>query len=262
MIPTATVFPALEVAQAGVSQNSDWELYSPYSRNFGGIEMVLVPAGCFMMGSADGESNVQPAHPICFDEPYWIDRYEVSNSQFRQYTTVAAIPPCFEDDVGIMARECISWRESLQYCEAQEARLPTEAEWEYAARGPDSLIFPWGNQYNSALANDRTENGEDTFEDTAPVNAFADGVSWVGAYQMSGNVWEWTSSIYDMERFPYPYNPDDGREDLTDLQALRVMRGGSFDNFRLLGISSVRQKFGSRYAYNITGLRCARDYDG
>ena len=259
-IPTATEITALDIAVQGVRQNSDWMLYSPHIRDFAGVEMVLVPSGCFMMGDDNGDEGERPAHRYCLNEPYWIDRFEVSVAQFLRLVGEASIEACYAGDDGRRPRECVSWREALRFCELRDARLPTEAEWEYAARGPDSWLYPWGNHYDAALVNDKDNRGQDVYEYTAPVHAFPNGISWVGAYQMSGNVWEWTSSIYDLERFPYPYTPDDGRENLEDLAALRVMRGGSLDNYRLPGRASVRQRFGSRYAYNIVGFRCVRDY--
>jgi formylglycine-generating enzyme required for sulfatase activity len=260
VVPTATEITELVVAVQGVQQNSDWMVYSPYIRNFAGVDMVLVPSGCFMMGDDNGDAWERPAHRYCLNEPYWIDRFEVSVSQFIQLVGQASIEACYAGDDGRRPRECISWREALRFCELRDARLPTEAEWEYAARGPDSWIYPWGNAYDAEVVNDMNNFGEDLYEYTAPVDAFVNGISWVGAYQMSGNVWEWTSSIYDLQRFPYPYTPDDGRENLEDLAALRVMRGGSLANYRLPGRASVRQRFGSRYAYNIVGFRCVRDF--
>lgn len=189
-----------------VASNAEW---TPLIREFNGVEMVFVPVGCFQMGHENGRRDEQPVHEICFDEPFWIDRYEVTNAQFGS-------PGAFQGENR--PRENINWFEAQAYCESRGARLPTEAEWEYASRGPDDLLYPWGNELLlDNLVIDRTSNNQ-----TADVGSRPNGVSWVGAYDMAGNVWEWVSSIYR----PYPYEENDGREDMEDTTARRVYRGG------------------------------------
>ena len=187
-----------------------------------GVEMVLVPAGCFWMGSMF-EFNETPLNEVCFDEPFWIDRLEVSNGQMER---LGGVTDSESEWTGPdQPRERITWFEARAFCESRDARLPTEAEWEYAARGPDSLVHPWGNEFNEnwVIGYRAVEDG------TAPVGSIPEGASWVGALDMVGNVWEWTSTIYDQDRFPYPYDPNDGREEYSDDQGLdHVLRGGSF----------------------------------
>jgi formylglycine-generating enzyme required for sulfatase activity len=119
----------------------------------------------------------------------------------------------------------VTWHDALAYVQwlaqvtGEPWRLPTEAEWEKAARGTDRRIYPWGNQWDRTRAN--TEDGGPG--DTTPVGSYPGGVSLYGAQDMAGNVLEWTSTTFQ----PYPYQADDGREDLGN-QALKVMRGGAW----------------------------------
>jgi len=120
----------------------------------------------------------------------------------------------------------ISWNDSVRYSQwlaqvmGQQWRLPTEAEWEKAARGPDGLLYPYGNTYDASKAN-TSEGKKGT---TTPVGNYPQGASPYGLLDCSGNVWEWTSSIYKA----YPYQANDGRENLTATEN-RVLRGGSWN---------------------------------
>jgi formylglycine-generating enzyme required for sulfatase activity len=231
-----------------VTRNADW---TPVERDFDGVTMVQVPAGCFQMGSSDGDDDEQPIHEQCFDQPFWIDKYEVTQEQFNRLGGRQEYSPGFSGDLRPV--ENITWFEARDFCELRRARLPTEAEWEYAARGPDNLLYPWGNQWNENNAVWRVNSNEQT----ADVGSISAGVSWVGAYDLSGNVREWTSSLSE----PYPYDAGDGREsdtgDRTDVQ--RVLRGGSWN---LYDTDSLRAPYRLRYfpdyGLNSFGFRCAR----
>ena len=146
-----------------------------------------------------------------------------------------------------------TWQDARAYCAARGVRLPTEAEWEYAARGPDSLKFPWGNEFDP----DVVVYGETSGDRTVAIATRPGGVSWVGALDMAGNVREWTSSLY----VPYPYDPDDGREDPgdPDTPSVRVMRGGSWGSVEELVRSSGRLRRESDERSYFDGIRCARD---
>jgi formylglycine-generating enzyme required for sulfatase activity len=211
----------------------------------GGADMMLAPPGCFLMGSDRGEDDEEPVHVQCFDEPFWIDRYEVSNAAYGSpgYFSARALP-----------RESITWFEARDYCAGRGARLLSEVEWEFAARGPYSLIYPWGNEFIDANA---VSSWQVTARETEPVDSRPDGVSWVGAYNMSGNVWEWTSSLYG----PYPFDAEDGRQEQEDEFSPRVVRGGACCSYV---IADVRAAY--RFAldpYTIdpnVGVRCALSY--
>lgn len=240
--PTVTLTPdPLQAAFVPVTRNANW---TPVERDFDGVTMVLVPVGCFDMGSNDGDGDEQPIHEICFDEPFWIDKYEVTN---EDYGSIGCSAWSSDPD---QARNCVNWFDTSDFCEAREARLPTEAEWEYAARGPDSLVYPWGNDF---VANN-VVGSSNSGDQTAPVGSRPGGASWVGAMDMSGNLLEWTSSLY----VDYPYG--DGHESNSDISNPRVLRGGSF-SYSSNGLRSA-VRFGSFPDDGSSGLgfRCARSY--
>ncbi|MCA9882082.1 MAG: PD40 domain-containing protein [Anaerolineae bacterium] len=220
-LPTATVVPTSMPTPASVigstnivtffnGTNQGW---NPVIESFNGVEMVLVPAGCFMMGNNGSETYEQPVHEQCFDEPFWIDRYEVTNAQYGSSGDFSG---------PNQPREDMTWYEARDYCESRGSRLPTEREWEYAARGPSNYLYPWGDTYDTS----RLIYKVSTQDQTASVGSRPSGISWVGAFDMAGNVWEWTSTIHA----PYPYDTNDGRENSSDTTSARVLRGGSWDH--------------------------------
>jgi formylglycine-generating enzyme required for sulfatase activity len=280
VIPPGTLTPeVLLPTLTGIAQLRQWQPRI-IGEEIGAVtvEMVEVPPGCFMMGSvASGDES--PVHEQCFAASFFIDRYEVTQGQFRALDGVVESDFAFPGENRPV--ENITWFEAGDYCLRRGARLPTEREWEYAARGPDSLTYPWGNVFVQAnVIYNRTET-----EGTAAVieadgsPARPNGASWVGALDMSGNVWEWTNTRYDdaeltpssirfLGRFPYPYRADDGREaDETRQDAerslpaitVRAARGGSWQvssgNLR----TPARGWTAATVRWDTYGLRCARD---
>ena len=228
--------------------NDDW---TPIERDFNGVVMVLVPAGCFDMGSNSDENDEHPIHQICFDEPFWIDKYEVTN---EQYGSTASASTCTQySSEPDQPRNCMTWFEASGFCVSRDAHLPTEAEWEYAARGVDGWVYSWGDTYDVSLV-----IGEDDpiYGDigTAPVGSRPEGMSWVGAMDMSGNVWEWVSSWY----LGYPY--DEEHEHDINEYTYRVLRGGSFsvNSEDLRSANRIRSLPANDYYYFNFGFRCAR----
>lgn len=274
--PSVSEIPAIDLALHGVSQNREWT--TPYVREFNDVPMVLIPRGCFTMGStnaqidyamlfglqremfADEQGRNGEVISICFDKPYWIDQYEVSNSQYERVSSSSSHGAWREPD---LPREIINWFDAAAFCAIRGARLPTEAEWEYAARGPDSLIYPWGNEYDGSRLNDIYD---DVYESiTAPVTAFENGQSWVGAFNLAGNVWEWVSTAYESGNstilYRYPYVSSDGRENAADSMAFRILRGGSFTNNQDDSRTANRVRSEPQEAYSSIGFRCAAHYD-
>jgi len=232
-----------------VTTNSQWE---PYSETFEGIEMMLVPAGCFEMGSENGEDDEVPVHEQCFDEPFWIDRTEVTQADFERLGGEKTNTNGFDGDQRPV--ESITWFEARDFCELRGMRLPTEREWEYAARGPDNLVYPWGDEWNPDLANWSGTSPDETFD----VGSFPEGASWVGALDMSGNVLEWNNSLYAA----YPY--EDNHESEENMNSTRILRGGSWgDNITGSLRSTYRLSDSPANGSNSLGsFRCAHDFNG
>jgi formylglycine-generating enzyme required for sulfatase activity len=253
--PTPTATPDVVLAARAFSGgNADWQAQYPDGLQYSfddGVRTVLVPAGCFMMGSDDGDGGERPVHQQCFEAPFWIDRTEVTQADFARLGGEQERQSGFSGADRPVER--ITWFEARDFCALRGARLPTEAEWEYAARGPDSLAFPWGNAWNE----DNAVWYDNSGGQTAPVGSRPAGRSWVGADDMTGNVSEWTSSLYE----PYPYAAGDGREADTGTRTdvLNVVRGGSWvsgltGDLRAAG----RLRYGPGDWGNYVGFRCAR----
>jgi formylglycine-generating enzyme required for sulfatase activity len=221
-----------------IPHNADW---TPHYDTFNGFEMALVPIGCFMMGSTDGEDDEKPVNQQCFDQPFWIDRYEVTNQQYGS------------EGNSNRPRAGVTWFQARDFCVQRGARLPTEREWEYAARGPSNLVYPWGNDF----VPDNVVYSGNSNQQSADVGSRHKGDSWVDASDLSGNLWEWVSSVYQ----PYPYKTDDGRELDTDSTAIRrLLRGGSGLDYGSAVRASDRFDVAPTYAAGSIGFRCARLY--
>lgn len=240
--------------------------------------MVDVPAGPFTMGRDDGPPDERPAHTVVVG-PYKIDRYPVTNAQFtvfleesghtnsrgerlfdhddpdarvRQYGDRWLPDPGYHDHPVIE----VSWAGARDYCQSRGKRLPTEAEWEKAARGTDGRLYPWGNEAPTPA---RAQYGAG-WNQTAPVEAHPSGASPYGVQGLAGNAWEWVSSQYR----PYPYRDDDGRES-TAAGPVRVTRGGGHDSTPERITATHRGQGLSRNprsGHHNIGFRCAKSVTG
>jgi formylglycine-generating enzyme required for sulfatase activity len=234
-----------------------------------GILMHLVPAGEFTMGSnADSDTRNQ-AHTVYLDA-FYIDKYEVTNAHYQACVTAGVCESPHEtksdfresyygnpefDNYPVIY---VNWAMARTYCEWRGARLPTEAEWEKAARGTEGRTYPWGEGISCEQANydGNPETTSYCVGEISEVGSYENGQSPYGLYDMAGNVFEWTSSL----NLSYPYDAADGREDLTR-GGDRVIRGGSWnENLSNLQVY-YRSWLGPQYSESEIGFRCARSDD-
>jgi formylglycine-generating enzyme required for sulfatase activity len=243
----------------------------------GGDGIMLVAAGAFWMGRDGGPPEEAPRHRV-FVADFWIERHKVTNAEFARFLDATGVRPpgaerrYDEDDADVRIRLRngrwtpdagfehhpvveASWFGARDYCRWRGRRLPTEAEWEKAARGEDGRPYPWGVEPPSpgVAIFGRPYNA------TAPVDGRARGASPYGAQDMLGNLREWTSTILR----PYPYRADDGREGFAGDGAV-VVRGASHDD-AAEDLSVTRRRFyerrGATAGHHFVGFRCATSED-
>ena len=252
-------------------------------------EMVHIPAGEFIMGSDIGNEDELPAHTVVLDE-YWIDKYEVTNAQYADFLNDAkakgeitsgltyvkkngkflmyqipiqrdghnvGCPISYINQKYIVDRHeantparFVTWYGALAYAQFYDKRLPTEAEWEKAARGTNAYAYPWGDSEPTQWDCNYNENLGYL---TIVGNYSPLGESPYGCADMAGSVWEWCNSLYKM----YPYNKDDGREDLSQ-EGYRVLRGGSWDGPVMTIRSALRSYNETEFQHPSFGFRCAK----
>ena len=226
--------------------------------------MVLIPAGEFIMGSDARMPDEGPAHKVYLDS-YWIDLYEVTNAQYKKFidATRRRSPSHFRNRTYPPGKADhpvteVTWYDADAYCTWAGKRLPTDQEWEKAARGTDGRMFPWGDEFDINKANTPQRWAALKREgDTMPVGSFPDGVSPYGVYDMSGNVWEWTSSWY--KAYPGNKHPSENYGEIY-----KTLKGGSWwdCSFYQCGISApvFNRSFFIRTTHNKSfGFRCAKD---
>ncbi|MBL0348217.1 formylglycine-generating enzyme family protein [Candidatus Villigracilis affinis] len=225
-----------------------------------GVSMRLVPAGIFIMGSGDN------SHTISLDA-FYMDKYEVTNALYESCVLAGVcVPPHYPrsdfrssyygnsqyDNFPVIY---VDWYMAQTYCGIwRGARLPTEAEWEKAARGTDARTYPWGEGISCDRANYDGDPDYDVFctGETSEVGHYESGQSPYGLYDMAGNVFEWTSSLNK----PYPYDATDGREDLTR-GGSRVIRGGAWSEGPNDQRTFYRSWIGPDLSESAIGFRCA-----
>jgi serine/threonine-protein kinase len=260
--------------------------------------MVLAPAGHYFMGSDEHSSAEKPAHKISL-HAFCIDRLEVTTEQYRGCTdrgecrrpmpgtTLDELPPklkktydalCNANDMVAKAKHpanCVDWDHAKELCAARGARLPTEAEWEYAARGPEQRMYAWGEQAPSPallngcgaecarwlkghaapmLAPTPLYGADDGWPTTSPVGSFPAGASRIGAEDLQGNVWEWVAdyyALYGKEEASDPTGPESGRD--------RVIRGGAWDSSNAEWLrATYRSPTLPSTRSHLIGFRCAK----
>ncbi|CAN5412784.1 hypothetical protein BH10CHL1_BH10CHL1_48440 [soil metagenome] len=246
--PTATNTPlptATPLLQAGATRTNRQD----------GAVYVWIPPGEFTMGSSItdtlADAAERPQHPVNLDG-FWIMQTEVTNAQYKG---CVAADVCTQPENARWSDSNyanhpvvnVNWTQAMAYAKWVGGRLPSEAEWEKASRGPTGSLYPWGNQAPSPqLLNSARSNKFDTM----PVASYPPGANQL--YDMAGNVWEWTADWYDANYYQNapahnPTGPDSG--------ALRTLRGGSFRNFDYLLRSAVRRGFAANYSSPYGGFR-------
>jgi formylglycine-generating enzyme required for sulfatase activity len=291
--PTDVPSPLTTPTPEGGSLGDIW------TRPADGMMMVYVPDGTFQMGSTVAEIDAAferceqrpesntcrrsdfedefPQHSVTLDD-FWIDQTEVTNAQYRRCVEAGSCEP--PEIAGSDAREAyyrsseydeypvlyISSYQAAQYCAWAEARLPTEAEWEYAAGGPEERLFPWGDEFDGTRLNycdvnctnnwaDKT--ADDGYADTAPVENYPEGVSWCGALDMAGNVFEWAADWYGS----YPAEPQINPSGPSSGE-YRVIRGGSWDDAPYQVRTANRYELLPNIQWaDYVGFRCAQDVE-
>jgi len=223
--------------------------------------MNFVEAGKFTMGSDEESSpdSERPAHPVNLT-PFYIDTYPVTNQDYHEFVNCTGYkapihwqrgnPP-----MGLVRHPVVnvSWQDAKAYAEWMGARLPTEAEWEKAARGNDERLYPWGNRFAEDRCNAGGASGT-----TLPVDEFALGRSAYNVWDMSGNVYEWCEDFWDESYYQYspstnPKGPEGGQE--------RVIRGGFFGETRDNVRATHRASSPETHTRETIGFRLAHDAD-
>jgi formylglycine-generating enzyme required for sulfatase activity len=230
--------------------------------------MVFVPAGEFIMGSDNGSSIEKPAHKVYLDA-FWIDQTEVTNAMYEKCVQAGLCTPLNDalnsssyshknyygnpefDNYPVIVLG--GWAQAKYYCELVGRRLPTEAEWEKAARGTDGRTYPWGEGIDCKRAN----YSGSCVGDTSPVRSYEDGKSPYGAYDMIGNMWEFVSDWYSDTYYlnsplSNPTGPATG--------SLHIMRGGAWNSYGTFARTFARNKLLSIWSIAAGkgfGIRCA-----
>jgi len=226
-----------------------------------GQPMVLIPAGEFAMGSDRGQDDEQPVHRVSV-KAFYLDALEVTVSRYAEFLMSQKPDPPFkwnEASDGPHVNKPVvgvNWYDARDYCRWVGRRLPTEAEWELAARGADGRMYPWGSTHPTkghANAGQTKWRGYDTLTN---VGQFELGKTPNGVYDLAGNLWEWVADWYDAAY--YQFSP---RENPSGPSAgpLRVLRGGAWNNDSKAIRSANRAGYAPDARRNDVGFRCAKD---
>jgi len=221
--------------------------------------MVFIPAGDFIMGSSESDPEAdddeRPQHIVYLDE-FWIDQTEVTNAKYQlcatsNHCTPPMHSPRFNDaKYADHPVKGVTWSQAEAYCFWAGRRLPTEAEWEKAARGADGRIYPWGGDIpqKNLLNFDRLSG------DTTPVGSFLGGASPYGVLDMAGNVWEWVADWYDPDY--YINSPAENPQGPAGSGNLRVIRGGAWGAGRR-AVRAANRFWAYPNRNDLDGFRCA-----
>ena len=221
--------------------------------------MVSIPAGEFTMGSQDGDPDERPAHKVHVDA-FSMDVYEVTVGQYAAFLQATGVnSPLDWQTMNQPAHQKrpvanVDWVDAAAYCKWAGKRLPTEAEWEKAARGTDGRLYPWGNDPPTPLHANFGKTEWNNHGVLTPVGTFEGGKSPYGIYDMAGNVWEWVSDWYD-----YNYYKTSPSQNPTgpSMGGTKVIRGGAW-NSNPRAMRSANRSLISPTDQGLDGFRCAK----
>ena len=287
--PTSQIQPKTQ-ATPTLQENPKEE----WIRQIDEMKMIHVPGGTFQVGSTEAEiidaielcqqhynicnrwyyERESPIHTVTLDK-FWIDQTEVSNAQYRLCVEAGICvepiackkgEPTFGDpnksDHPVV---CVNWEDASTYCDWVGSRLPTEAEWEYAFRGKERSIYPWGNAFDGTRLNYCDQNCDqshsdsrfdDSYAHTAPVRSFSSGISWARVYNLSGNVSEWVSDWfgeYTDEAVTNPSGPSTGSK--------KMLKGCSWFFHPTYCRGALRASVDPNTRFDYLGFRCALSED-
>jgi formylglycine-generating enzyme required for sulfatase activity len=240
--------PALTIDETRISEKDD-------------LTLIYIPEGEFLMGSDENDSDAaqdeKPQHKV-YLHSFWIDKTEVTNGMYNKCVDadVCTLPILPSEEFFQEPNQPVqglAWTQAVDYCEWVGRRLPTEAEWEKAARGIDGRLYPWGN----TLLDENTANYDFLFNQFMDVGSFPSGASPYGVMDMAGNVWEWTAdwyseNYYANSTYENPTGPESGN--------IKVIRGGAWNTvLRAIRVTNRHWAFPGRD--DIVGFRCAKDVE-
>ena len=238
--------------------------------------MVYVPAGEFLMGTSDADieyykeifplrritrfDNERPQRTV-FVDAFYIDKYEVTNKQYKQFLAETGYKPKHYLDrlpynAPNLPAVVLEWEDAVAYTVWAGKRLPTEAEWEKAARGTDGRIWPWGDEWDGTKLSGNDGTGrKDGYKETAPVGQFPQGASPYGAHDMAGNLWEWVSDWYDPNY--YQTSPPNINPKGPETGDGHVLKGGGWAEN--LDFTRCASRLGGEPGSLLRGFRCVID---
>lgn len=239
----------------------DFSMYRTMVGNEG-REMVEIPEGPFTMGYNQGDPDESPAHPV-YLKTYFIDLKEVTQSEYDRFVKMTKREkpqvPVFEEDIAKLIGPDfpvvgIGWNDAFAYCRWAGKRLPTEAEWEKAARGEGQRLYPWGKEFTYAYSN--IGGDDDGFPYLSPVGSYEMGRSPYGVYDMMGNVAEWVADTYDAHYYEHSPFRDPPGPDTTEF---KVIRGSTWRDSKLN--ARLTKRFSAKmWRTDATiGFRCTQD---